>query len=732
MAETETKPGVESKNLQVLTVDNPLTDPKTDRLGYAPFARHLADSICEMAFPGGFVIAVYGSRGFGKTTLLNYIVHYLKQKPENEQPIIVPFNPWLFSGHEDITRRFFDQIQSVLKQGQLVSKGLKQRLADFSKVISEIPLPYAQAGNAVAKVFDDKQKEASDLKQEVEDILLQEHPRIVVTIDDVDNLDAEEIKKLFHIIKAFPNFNDVVYVLVFDKEIVIKALAGTQGISGEAYLNKIIQVPFEIPFPDKILLRRLLFEKLNAVLADTPKQVFERTHWGNVYFQGIDHFINDPRDIVRLTNTLSVTYPAVKGEVNLVDFIAIESLRVFCPVMYDIIRKNPQAFAGQAEHKGYLSFTVDELKRLHDSWMAQLQDKDKEPVKRLLLHLFPKLEAVWANNNYYAAQQEPTWRKQLRVCSLEVFPIYFRLVLPESGLSTTEMKAILANAFDAKALGENLVELANQKRADGTTQVRTFLERLEDYTENEIPLDCIPSIVQALFDVGDQLLRPEDEPWGMFDFGNDVRIGRIIWQLLRRLKEPARFEVFKQVILNGTALSTIVREIANLDQQQGKYGAEQLSPEEEWLISAQHLKELEELAASRVQDVAEQNSLLQTPGLPKLLYCWLKWTSEEEVGQWVKKVINDDEGLVDFLEKFLETTITESESDMVPRKAYRLDPKWLEPYLESSSVIDRVRSLADKSGLTEARTSAIRQFIEEYDLRQQGKDPDKLSTWEVE
>jgi predicted KAP-like P-loop ATPase len=295
-------------------------------------------------------------------------------------------------------------------------------------------------------------------------------------------------------------------------------------------------------------------------------------------------------------------------------------------------------------------------------------------------------------------------------------------VLPESELSTTEMKAILANACDAKAFGENLVELANQKLADGTTQVRTFLERLEDYTENEIPLDCIPSIVQALFDVGDQLLRPEDEPWGMFDFGNDVKIGRIIWQLLRRLKEPARFEVLKQVILNSNALSTIVQEITNLGQQQGKYGAEQLSPKEEWLISAQHLKELEELAANRVQDVAEQSSLLQTPGLPKLLYCWLKWTSEEEVRQWVKKVINDDEGLVDFLEKFLETIITESVSDMVPRKAYRLDPNWIEPFLESSSVIDRVRSLADKRGLTEDQTSAIRQFIEEYDIQQQGKD----------
>ena len=724
MAETKSNSGVESENLNDLSADNPLTDPKTDRLGYAPFARHFADSISKMVFPGGFVIGVYGSWGSGKTTLLNFIVHYLKQKPESEQPIIVSFNPWLFSGNEDITRRFFDQIQSVLSDWKFVPKGLKQRIADFAKVFSEIPLPYAQAGNAVAKLTDDKQKDASDLKEEVEDILLQEHPRIVVTIDDIDRLDAEEIRKLFRVINAFPNFSDVVYLLFCDKEIVIKALAETQGLSGEAYLDKIIQFAFEIPLPDKSLLRRLLFEKLNAVLADTPKQLFEQTHWHSVYFQGIDHFITNTADINRLTNTLSVTYPAVKGEVNPVDFIAVESLRVFCPIVYDIIRKNPNAFAGRADTKSFLSPTIDELKRLHNSWMAQLQDEDKEPIKRLLVQLFPKLEAIWENNTYYGAQHESRWRRQLRVCSLEIFPLYFRLTLPEGELSNAEMKAILAKAFDAKAFGENLVELANQKRPDGTTQVRTFLEQLEDYTETEIPLDCIPSIVQALFDVGDQLLRPEDEPSGMFDFGNDIRIGRIIHQLLRRLDESARFEVLKEVMSNGNALSIIVREVAF--QQQGKYGAEQPSPEEESLQSTQHLKELEELALKKVQDAAQQNSLLQTPGLPQILYCWQKWTSEEEVKQWVQKVISDPVGLVDFLEKFLET-ITQSVSDMVPRKAYRLDPEWLEPYLEPSLVIERVRSLADKSGLTEIQSTAIKQFIQEYDIRQQSKDPDAPS-----
>ena len=599
MAQRSNNSKVESENLNQLAADNSLKDPKTDRLGYAPFAKHLADSICQMTAPEGFVIAVYGAWGSGKSTLLNFLVHYLQQQPENSQPLVVPFNPWLFAGDEDITKRFFDQLQSAVGALKYVPKGWKARIADLANVVSEIPLPYAQAGKAVATLFDGEQKDTSDLKEEVEASLEQEQTRIVVTIDDIDRLDTEEIKKLFRILKAIPNFTNVVYVLGFDKEIVIKALADVEGISGEVYLERIVQVDFELPIPDKTLLRRLLFEKLDAVLADTPKQLFEQTHWGNVYFKGIDRFITNIRDLVRLTNQLSVTYPAVKGEVNVVDFIAIECLREFCPTIYDIIRKNPNFFAGDANNKDFTDF--------HNEWLAEVQEQNREPVKRLLSCLFPRLQVVWGNTEG-AARQNLTSCRQKAVSSLEIFPIYFRLALPEGELSDTEIQASLALAQDAQLFGENLVELAHQKRPDGTTKVRAFLERLEDYSEKEIPASCISSIVQALFDVGDRLLPPEDQPCSMFDFGNDIKIRRIIWQLLRRLDEPVRFEVLTSALSQGKAVATIADAVAVLAQQHGKLGVSLPVPEAERLVNAELLKELEDIASNKIQDAARQNT----------------------------------------------------------------------------------------------------------------------------
>ncbi len=573
-----------------ISADSSLLDPEKDLLGHANFAKYLADSICKMTFPEGFVIAVYGSWNSGKSTLLNFVVHYLQQKPEENKPIIVPFNPWLFSGHENITRRFFEQLQNVLSKESSVPKGLKERLADFAAIISDIPLPYAQTGKALAALLDEKNKDAAELKEEVEDTLVQQQRRIVVTIDDIDRLAAEDIKQLFRIFKAMRNFTNLVYLLVFDKEIVMRTVADTKEISEEAYLEKIIQVSFELPIPNKTSLRRLLFEKLDHIFSQTPKQQINQSRWGDIYFQGIEHFITNIRDITRFINTLTVTYPAVKDEVNPVDFLAIESLRVFCPKIYSIIHQNPHIFVGE------VNLSIDELKNLLNTWIAQLRDEDKQPIKNLLMHLFPKLKFILGNASL-DEKQELEWHEQLRVCSLEIFPIYFRLSLSAGELSNIQIKIILGLVENTDKFRNYLIELTKQKLPNGTTQARVFIEHLENSTE-EIPVNYIPSVVEALFDVSEQLLSQDDESNSILAFSNEVIISRCISQLLRQINETSRFELLKKVITQGRALPIINHEIAILKEQQSQYGTDKSDYEEKWLVNAQHLKELEEMTIS--------------------------------------------------------------------------------------------------------------------------------------
>lgn len=719
-----------STNRAILT-DTPLENPEEDRLGFAPFARNLADAIFKVSAEECLVVALYGQWGTGKTTTLNFVLHYLNEKSKDLRPIIMRFNPWWFSGHGELLQQFFKEVRISLGKEEKF-KGVVRLLADFTEAVSKLPESktkiLGQVTTWLLRLLS-KDKEALQIRDKIQKNLRQQSSRILVIIDDIDRLPAEEIRSMFRVIKAVADFPKTVYLLAFDKGVVIKALEGFQEISGEAYLEKIVQVPFDLPIPDKAALRRLFIEELNIILSDTPEELFNQTYWGNVFWDGIDHFLNTMRNVKRLTNSLKVTYPAVKGEVNPTDFVAMETLRIFSTDIYQLIQNNPDMFAGSFDD--YLYKKTEDTKPFYNNWIEQIPEGDKEVIKKLLIRIFPKLEAVFSNT-HYGAEWQSTWRKQLRICSPDILPIYFRLTVPEGQISHIEMQSILALAEKYEVFGKKLIELSKQHRSDGFTRVSVFLERMEDYTEKDIPENHIPQILQALFNVGDKLLVPEDEGRGFSPWGNDLRIGRIMFQLLKRYKtQEERFKILREVCTNGDAVSMILREVTTLGQQHGKHSAK-TRPDEERLVSSEHLEELEKIALSKIKQTVKNGKLLKTPQLASILYRWRDWESDKPVRKWASKVIALDEGLVDFLIGFLSKSRSHGMGDRVAKVEWQLDPKSIEPFINPADIIERCKNLLKSmpDWLKKDKKIAVETFVKWYDLRAEGKDPEHPWEWE--
>ena len=291
--------------------------------------------------------------------------------------------------------------------------------------------------------------------------------------------------------------------MAFDKRVVARSLGELQGGSGEDYLEKIVQVPFELPLVDRLSIGKLFFEKLNPVLSGVESKNFDQVYWGNIFFEGIDKFLETPRDVVRFTNTLAVTFLAVAGEVNPIDFIAIESLRIFCPEIYDCVRNNRQMFAGHSADNSR-GLTSKDLGKFHDVWLGRLRETSpllEEPVKNMLRRLFPKLQSTWGNSQY-GPDWEAQWRRDSRICSEDIFPVYFSLTMAYGEIANSEMQAMLENADNPERFGAEILKLAKQIRPDGKTRASAFLDRLQDYTEKEIKLEWIEPIVSALLDIG--------------------------------------------------------------------------------------------------------------------------------------------------------------------------------------------------------------------------------------
>ena len=94
-----------------MDTDQPVTSRSGDRLGFTPIAEQLAKAIAGQRSPNGFVFAIEGRWGSGKTTLINLTIEALKTLGPIA-PEIVTFSPWLIGDREELLRSLFDELAS--------------------------------------------------------------------------------------------------------------------------------------------------------------------------------------------------------------------------------------------------------------------------------------------------------------------------------------------------------------------------------------------------------------------------------------------------------------------------------------------------------------------------------------------------------------------------------------------------------------------------------------------
>ena len=668
-----------------LSDDAPLFHPKQDGLGRREFSEFLAKSISSIDAPNGFVLALNGSWGAGKTSTINFVTHFLEA---NQKLVVFRFNPWWFSQSDQLLAMFFKELRLVLK---LHDKGkrlgnLGEKLEAFSKALAPlqfIPVvagsiaPFKGvlefAGDAVKAGAKQIEKDVQSQRKEIDDALRKAPAPILVIIDDLDRLMPEELRQVFQLIKAIANFPNTIYLLSFDRTVVTEALDGKGSDSrrGKSFVDKIVQAQFDLPAADKIALRTILFGRLDAIHKGTPASLWDKTYWGNVYHDGIDHFIRTPRDVNRFTNAVHLTYPVVRGAVNFTDFMAVESLRLFMPRVYDFIRDNVDLFAGPSDRNQFRSAT-DPTKERKEAIEAVLLAEVGDPAARkvvldMLKRLFPKVNQAFGGSSY-GAEWAKEWRKQGRVCSEETFETFFRFSVPPGAISNATMEVMLSLVSKPGQFEAALLRFAKRKGRGGqVSQLAEFLERLEEFTAKEIPDAQIKNVLRALYNVADWF--PEDETRDFFSFGNRMRVLRLSRQLLKRIPDQQqRFELLKDLIATSKSIYAPVDQVLIDGQEQGKHGGKADSPEDQWEVSSVQLTELEKLALVRIQADAKDGSLVRNPSLKDILFAWNRLGDVATAQKFAQEFVADDQALVRLLERLMQSQRSFGAGDRVGKE----------------------------------------------------------------
>ncbi|MBW8880218.1 MAG: hypothetical protein JF615_01990, partial [Asticcacaulis sp.] len=137
----------------------------------------------------------------------------------------------------------------------------------------------------------------ADLEQKLKKL---DRPLIVV-IDDIDRLEADQIRTVFRHVKANADLPRLTYLLLFQPTVVEAALNPVAAGDGRGYLEKIIQASFDLPAVEISRVHKALFAALDLALAGnlTPRDGFDALRWGNLFHGGLKLFIQNLRDVHR-------------------------------------------------------------------------------------------------------------------------------------------------------------------------------------------------------------------------------------------------------------------------------------------------------------------------------------------------------------------------------------------------------------------------------------------------
>lgn len=692
----------------VYLADTPISSLKEDRLGRSRFARYLGDAILAWRSDDSVVIGLYGRWGLGKTSILNMVVDHIKEEtknmPTDMRPLILRFNPWNFSEQNQLISMFFHELSILLgrKDKSKAAKRLGKKLETYGKFFE--PLAFIPSvglwATLIAKLLKAvgrsssqwgklKEQDLAGLREEINHLLKERKNRTIIVIDDIDRLNPVETKQTFQLLKLNADFPNTIYVTAFDPEVVAGALGTSYQMSGKEYLEKIVQISFDVPPIEPSRLALIFFEELNKTVSCIPEENWDQRRWGNLYHSGFKMLLNTLRDVKRFVNGLRFDLSLVLGEIDPVDLIGIEGIRIFAPATYQLMAQNKTLFTA-IEHTD----ARDILRQQYEKVFSETPEHIRETVRQICRQLFPQLAYAYENVSY-GADWQAKWRRELRICATEIFDRYFLLEVPESEISEIKLREILGLAGDVAKFISALQEL----NKDG--KIRKFLERLEDYT-SIVPVGHVEPICQALFDIGDELPL---EQLGFADLGSDLQAVRVIYQLLQRIEsEQDRAQILGAAVSRSQSVYFPVH-IVSLEEPNK-------SDSKKSLVSESSFHTLKDGCIERIQEASRSSRLQKTPKLDYVLFRWQEWGDVSDVKQYVDKLLDTPEGLADFLAGFMSQRLSQSSGDYVAKIEWVLPVKNIQKFTNLDLVKERVASLKEEEtgGFSPRQLLAIETF----------------------
>ena len=446
------------------------SDEKPDDLSRRRFAEEIVKETYSVQLEKSLAISITGGWGSGKSSLMKLIEKEINgfdtsQIKLNEyelinKPIIIDFNPWLYSHNDDLITRFFEQLKESFN---LLGSNLPNLLQKYVKQISSIEKGIIGTEFINNITFDSHN--IQDISKKIKDELVPLKINIIVFIDDIDRLESSQIIDIFKLIRLTAKIPNMIYFASFDKSYINKSLSNGDESFMEEYYEKIFQVEFSLPniSIEKIIAEiRTVFEEITIYTIEQYekyinehttnfKEIIKKEFETIIGFKYINFFFSDLRDIKRFKNQILFNIRFLKHEISLRDLIFLQLIKSHWPDLYNDLYLKRDIYLNYKNNRDKILKKIHEDKIIKSSYHLNIVE---ETLDALLL----------ANNNINSIQNENNYNAYFTFNFINLTQTkYYNLYKLDNDSYQNNIKKIINNKLERSSLLEYMKDHSSRK-----------------------------------------------------------------------------------------------------------------------------------------------------------------------------------------------------------------------------------------------------------------------------
>ena len=684
-----------------LDPDRALEHATQDQLGFVDIAKQLAPSIIKASKNDGIVIGLEGAWGSGKTSLLNFLrteINAIKGKEIH----IITIAPWLNRDNlsivesllepmivkleeerekitetieqESIIRERFDKLINLfLDYGPKTARGV----ALAANVAAPVT-PYGQVISKIAQIFANKASQwkpadvtSTELKQKIIQNIKKLDIGFVIILDDLDRLEPKQAIEVVRMVRSVADFPQVTYLMCYDRKILAQALkTGLKVEDGDIFLQKIVQLTFNIPLPEPLDLRTQFYDEVKDIYAEVMNTDADGELLESLYL-AVDQEgmrLSLPREVKLTLNNIRFIFRQVKDNVYFPDLCRLYLIRTTHFKLYQWLEKYLSLYSLlitkdaiiSDDEKNQMGKELEKLLPLEsseiDSPISNFMQfipglyvdlkSDDEKESKILVFNIDSHDAVAAITRFK------------RLGSPYHYRFYFALTCPRFVMPDEKFNNLLELAREnVNDLATRFTQEAEKQLRRGKTWFEHVLNRIDEECISNLDEDQLVGIVKALSKMMDDVIIPNDKSHAFPHLSDRPALDTLAYMVaknclkqLNALDSRKQDETVRQIAHEGESINWLIGYFFRNQLYQHERIDNKAENSDQWIISKEVLNDAINILKKRLNEDSIKSQICNLPKISSYLDGWLRITDDrKQVTDWVKEYCINDRNFLEFL-----------------------------------------------------------------------------------